>query len=63
MGIEGGIINEESMIRAFTDLDFFESVRLRIGLGKRPNGFSCSGGICRNEESFEGVEVEVVVTY
>jgi hypothetical protein len=63
MGIEGGVINEESMIRAFTDLDFFESVRLRIGLGKRPGGFSCSGGICRNEESFEGVEVDVVVTY
>ncbi|HHH80431.1 MAG TPA: hypothetical protein ENL24_00315 [candidate division Zixibacteria bacterium] len=63
IGLEGGVVDEESYIRAVSSLKLIENADMRISLGSRPGGFFCSGGICRYEDRFEGVEVRVILTY
>ena len=63
IGIEGGVVDEESYIRAVSSIKLIENADMRISLGSRPGGFFCSGGICRYEDRFEGVEVRVILTY
>ncbi|RKZ30590.1 hypothetical protein DRQ33_07745 [bacterium] len=65
-GLEGGIISSEEdkhYIRAYSDMDISSRAKVRLGIGKRPGGFTCSGGVCRYEEKFEGVEAGIILTY
>jgi len=63
VGIEGGRIEDENTVWGFADLDIIERVKVRLGGGKRPGGFTCSGGVCRYEEAFEGIEAQLILTY
>ena len=62
-GLEGGVIEDENFARAYTDIDIIERTKIRLGYGKRPGGFTCSGGVCRYEEAFQGVEAQIIITY
>ena len=62
-GIEGGNIENEGFVRVFGDIDYFDRAKIRLGYGKRPGGFTCSGGVCRYEEAFEGAELQIILTY
>jgi len=63
IGVEGGSIEDETFARAFADIDYFERVKIRLGYGKRPGGFTCSGGVCRYEPAFKGAELQIIITY
>ena len=63
LGAEGGTIENESFVRGFADIDIIERTKIRLGYGKRPGGFTCSGGVCRYESAFEGVEFQMILTY
>ena len=63
LGFEGGTIDGESFARGFTDIDVVDKTKIRLGYGKRPGGFTCSGGVCRYEEAFQGAEAQIIITY
>ncbi len=63
VGVDGGYVDDEAFVRLFSDIDAIERAKVRLGLGKRPGGFTCSGGVCRYEPPFEGVELQIVLTY
>ncbi|MCD6595984.1 hypothetical protein J7L68_09985 [bacterium] len=62
-GLESGIIEDENFVRVYTDIDIINRTKIRFGYGKRPGGFTCSGGVCRYEEAFEGIEAQIIITY
>lgn len=41
----------------FASYDIADNTSVRVGYGKRSGGFTCSGGVCRYEPAFEGVEL------
>ncbi|MCK5833613.1 hypothetical protein KAH81_08085 [bacterium] len=65
VGIEGGKIGEEgeAFARAYVDFALGESHKVTLAYGKRPGGFTCSGGSCRFEPEFEGFEFKLVSNF
>ena len=63
LGVEGGKIEDENFARGFADVDVIKKTKIRLGYGKRPGGFTCSGGVCRYEEAFKGVEAQIIITF
>ncbi|MGC9316358.1 MAG: DUF6029 family protein, partial [bacterium] len=69
IGIEGGSIQEwsleheklepENFVRFYIDGDIAKNHKLTLAYGKRPGGFTCSGGTCRMEPQFEGFELKL----
>ena len=62
LGIELWNIQENDSVRklypfVFASYDIAENASVRLGYGKRSGGFTCSGGICRYEPAFEGMEM------
>ncbi len=69
IGVEGGSIQEwslennklepENFVRFYIDGDIAKNHKLTLAYGKRPGGFTCSGGTCRMEPQFEGFELKL----
>jgi len=69
IGIEGGRLMEwdreseslepEYSIRLYIDGEIAENHKITLAFGKRPGGFTCSGGTCRFEPAFEGFELKL----
>ena len=71
VGIEGGALEEYSggeletqyFARLYIDGRIAENHRLTLAVGRRPGGFTCSGGSCRYEPEFEGVELKLTSSF
>jgi len=65
IGVEGGRIGAEAeyFARAYVDFALGENNKVTLAYGKRPGGFTCSGGSCRFEPEFEGFEFKLVTTF
>ncbi|HHS50472.1 MAG TPA: hypothetical protein ENN07_05090 [candidate division Zixibacteria bacterium] len=64
IGIEGGRIGEDSELFARGYIDFnLGAHKLTLGYGKRPGGWTCSGGSCRYEPEFEGFEFKLLSNF
>lgn len=64
IGLEGGQLTEsdgdkENFGRVYIDTYIAENHKLTLGYGRRPGGFTCSGGNCRYEPRFEGFELKL----
>lgn len=69
IGMEGGTIQEwdsetsslepENFVRFYIDGEIAKNHKLTLAYGKRPGGFTCSGGTCRMEPQFEGFELKL----
>ncbi len=69
IGVEGGTIQEwdsetagletENFVRFYIDGEVAKNHKLTLAYGKRPGGFTCSGGTCRIEPQFEGFELKL----
>ncbi len=67
-GIEGGSISSgdggnETFGRFYLDIAVGERNKLTLAYGKRPGGFTCSGGSCRYEPEFDGFEFKLVSSF
>ncbi len=66
-GIEGGSIIDGGVAdgfgRLFVDFNIGERHKMTLAYGKRPGGFTCSGGSCRYEPKFEGFEFKLVSNF
>lgn len=63
IGFEGGKTEESDFVMGFCLVDAVDGMQLKIGYGKRPGGFTCSGGVCRYEPPFRGLELKITATY
>jgi hypothetical protein len=69
IGVEGGRIQEwdletnglkpDNFIRIYIDGEIVKNHKLTLAYGKRPGGFTCSGGTCRMEPEFQGFELKL----
>jgi hypothetical protein len=73
IGVEGGRLMEwdsgkadfapEYFVRVYIDGTFAENYKITLAYGKRPGGFTCSGGTCRYEPAFEGFELKLLSSF
>ncbi len=63
IGLEAGRIEDDDFLRGFADIDVIDHAKIRLGYGKKPGGFICSGGVCRFEQPFEGFEGQLILTF
>ncbi len=69
IGLEGGRLmqwNDETaglepeyFARIYIDGEIAQNHKLTLAFGKRPGGFTCSGGTCRFEPAFNGFELKL----
>ncbi|MBN2541901.1 hypothetical protein JXI42_03465 [bacterium] len=67
IGVEGGQydrqVEKDNFIRIFGSYLISEKHKVELSFGKIPEGFICSGGVCRFEPQFEGVELRISSTF
>ncbi|MBN1755822.1 hypothetical protein JW877_06365 [bacterium] len=63
IGLEGGRFEGEpennSFARIYGNYSLSENHKIDVSVGKYPGGFICSGGVCRFEPEFEGLEIKI----
>ncbi len=60
--IEGEVKSETSPW-TYASIKLIENHSISIGAGKRAGGFTCAGGVCREEAPFEGFELSITSTF